>query len=151
MSKKDTTYILNEIRNYLDEFNNASDDYYSFIKLSKELTELRTTIQRIELVDASIPYINQLKKQYDAKEQAYIALYKYIKHGLISSWYETNKIIKDIGKISDADLSSKNKQMQYLNHYKTLLQENNNIIKPTLKERIAYSLSNLIRKRWKHE
>ena len=119
MSKKDTTYILNEIRNYLDEFNNASDDYYSFIKLSKELTELRTTIQRIELADASIPYINQLKKQYDAKEQAYIALYKYIKHGLISSWYETNKIIKDIGKISDANLSSKNKQMQYLNHYKT--------------------------------
>ena len=67
MSKKDTTYILNEIRNYLDEFNNASDDYYSFIKLSKELTELRTTIQRIELTDASIPYINQLKKQYDTK------------------------------------------------------------------------------------
>lgn len=147
MSKKDTTYILNEIRNYLDEFNNASDDYYSFIKLSKELTELRTTIQRIELADASIPYINQLKKQYDTKEQAYIALYKYIKYGLISSWYETNKIIKDIRKISDADLSSKNKQIQYLNHYKTLLQENNNIIKPTLKERIAYSLSNLIRKR----
>ena len=75
MSKKDTTYILNEIRNYLDEFNNASDDYYSFIKLSKELTELRNTIQRIELADTSIPYINQLKKQYDAKEQAYIALY----------------------------------------------------------------------------
>ena len=96
MSKKDTTYILNEIRNYLDEFNNASDDYYSFIELSNELSELRTTIQRIELAD--VPYINQLKKQYDAKEQAYIALYKYIKHGLISSWYETNKIIKDIGK-----------------------------------------------------
>ena len=147
MSKKDTTYILNEIRDYLDEFNNASDDYYSFIKLSKELAELRTTIQRIELADANIPYINQLKKQYDAKEKTYIALYKHIKHGLISSWYETNKIIKDIGKISDADLSSKNKQIQYLNHYKTLLQENNDIIKPTLKERIAYSLSNLIRKR----
>ena len=38
MSKKDTTYILNEIRNYLDKFNNASDEYYSFIKISNELS-----------------------------------------------------------------------------------------------------------------